>query len=373
MRYDVGETLDRRYRLKRLVARSERGVIFEADHAHLDRTVAVRLLADAEAEDPARERLWEEARRLDRVHHPAVLRIVDVAETAQGTPFVVTEAIVGRTLDGLLAVEGHLQVESAVEVALAVADALAAAHAVGVFHASLAPSSILCAPSGASPAARLLDVGVAPSLLGVISGPLEAMAYAAPERLGGGEPDGPSDVHALGAILHEMLTGELPARGEPGALPDGVSEALAAVVERARGPRSKRFGTAAALADALRQATRSEPPPASLPPPARAFPRAPYVTPVRVRAPEGAMLDGRTEDISEGGLLLLVNGEIPEDVSVLVRFALPGSGRLVSVPARTRWARRSGGREALGVRFEEPGDRVLEDIRAYVEILGRPS
>jgi c-di-GMP-binding flagellar brake protein YcgR len=93
---------------------------------------------------------------------------------------------------------------------------------------------------------------------------------------------------------------------------------------------------------------------------------------VRLRRPNGDALDGRTEDISEGGLLILVSGEVAAEESVLVRFALPSSGRLVSVPATTRWARRAGGREALGLRFEEPGDRVVEDIRSYVDYLASP-
>jgi serine/threonine-protein kinase len=374
VQYDVGETLDRRYRLKRLIARSERGVVFEAEHLHLSRAAAVRLLAAEEAGDEAAaERLLLEARRLDEARHPAVVRVLDAARTPQGEPFVATEVLAGRTLDGVLAVEERLPVEDAVAIARSVAEALARAHAAGVFHAGLAPTSILrAAPSAGGPAAKLLDVGVAPSPIGVLGGPLAAMAYAAPERLGGGAPDAAADVHALGAILFEMLRGELPPREASPELPPDVPRPLAAVVRRALAERAERYATMDALAAALREATRVEPPAPSLPPPPRAFPRAPYVTPVRLRRPNGDALDGRSEDISEGGLLVLVSGEVTAEESVLVRFALPSSGRLVSVPATTRWVRRAGGREALGLRFEDPGQKVLDDIRAYVDYLASP-
>lgn len=372
MPYEVGRTLDRRYRLKRLIARSERGLVFEADHAHLDRSVALRLLAEEQRGDArAKAKLLEEAARLDRVKHPGVIRVIDAAETEQGEAYLVTEALTGRPLDGLIAVEGRLPLDEALEVVLAVADALAQAHAVGIFHAGLASTSVLRTAYG-RPAAKLIDTGVAPSPVGVLGGPLAAMAYAAPERLAGGAADAASDVYSLGALLHEMLTGELPERDAPVAL-EGVPAPLADAVRSALSPRAARVPSMDAFASSIREATQIQPIPPSLPPPARATPRAPYVTPVRLRLPDGHALDGRTEDISEGGLLILVTGDVEAEASVLVRFALPTSGRMVSVPAVTRWVRSTGGREALGVRFEDPGEKVLEDIRAYVDYLARPA
>ncbi len=372
MPHEVGDLVDRRYRLKRLIARSERGVVFEAHHAHLDRAVALRLLAEEQLGDAkARQKLLEEAARLDRVRHPGVIRVIDAAQTERGEPYVVTEAITGRPIDGLIAVEGRLPLDEALDVALALVDALAQAHAAGVFHGGLASTSVLRTATG-RPAAKLLDTGVAPSPIGVLGGPLAAMAYAAPERLAGGAADRASDVYSAGVLLHEMLTGELPEREAEPPL-QGVPSALAAVVRAALAPLASRIATMDELAARLREATRVQPLPPSLPPPERAAPRAPYITPARIRRPDGRALDGRTEDISEGGLLILVTGEVAAEESVLVRFALPTSGRMVSVPAVTRWVRSTGGREALGVRFEDPGEKVLEDIRAYVALVGRPA
>jgi c-di-GMP-binding flagellar brake protein YcgR len=88
--------------------------------------------------------------------------------------------------------------------------------------------------------------------------------------------------------------------------------------------------------------------------------------------PGGDALDGRSEDISEGGLLVLAPKRVENASEVLVRFALPRDGRMVSMPAETRWVRSAAGREALGLRFLDPSEKVRADIRAYVEYLARP-
>ncbi len=378
----VGDTLDRRYALKRLIASSDGALLFEADHTHLARTVAVRLLSPEASRDArARAALLAEARLLDRARHPGVLRVVDVAETSEREPYLATAPITGRPLDGVLAVRGALTVEEAIAVTVSIGDALAHAHSIGSAHAGLCASSVMLSPgtSGAvrarasappgTLAAILLDVGVAPGPTSTLAGPLAALGYAAPERLKGSPPDPASDAHALGALLFEMLTGELPRSLESAhALPPPLLE----VVRRALAPRESRFAGAAELVSALRDSTTASAIPVSIPPPRRrAHARAGYVTPVRVRRPNGQAVDGRTEDISEGGLLLLINADVATGESLLVRFALPMTGRIVSVPAQARWIRETRGEaRACGLQFVDPGDKVLEDIRAYVAFLG---
>lgn len=371
---DAGITLDRRYALKRLIAKSEHASIFEATHTHLGRTVALRVLTDPSPRDV--DALFEEARRLEAVEHPGVVRVHDAAETDGGDIYLVTEAMDGRPLDGLLATRGRFHLEEAIAITLAVGDALAAAHAKGVVHAGLCPSSILHVDKAGRGAAKLIDLGVSPSPMGVLSGPLAAMGYAAPERLSGSVGGPLGDVHALGAILWEMLTEQLPERdGERDvrALRPDIPDEVAFVLERSIAEATHRFADMTQLTDALREVTTSQALPITLPPPARrAHPRAAYVTPVRLRVPGGDSLDGRCEDISEGGLLTLVSGEVETGVEVLARFALPSSGRMVSLPAETRWSREVGGKLAVGLQFIDPGEKIAEDIRAYAEYMGTP-
>lgn len=350
---------------------------------HLARTVAVRIL-EPSASAKEREKLFGEARLLDRVRHRGVVALIDVGESPEGEPYLATDAMAGRPLDGVLAVRGALAADEAVPIALDVADALGHAHALGVAHLGLAPASILLATrpgaARASPPApneapgaraKLLDFGLSPSPTGGVSGPLSALGYASPERLAGGEADARNDVHAVGALLFEMLTGELPGRGAEAPVP--APPRVVDVIRRALAPRERRYANASELAAALRDAIAAEALPASVPPrQRRAHPRAAYVTPVRVRRSNGTAIDGRTEDISEGGLLVLLDAELEPREPVLVRFALPASGRMVSVPAQARWARESrASTRAVGLAFVDAGEKVLEDIRAYVAYLGQ--
>jgi serine/threonine protein kinase len=375
VRLSVGQTFDQRYALKRLVTRAEGGVVFEASHLYLDRVVAVRIV-DGAASAPRRALLGE-ARLLDRARHPSVLRVLDSADGADGA-YLVSEVPGGRPLDGVLAVRKVLAIDESVAIALAIADALAHAHAFGIAHAGLCSSSVVLAEQVSEhfpTPARLLDFGVSPwpSALG---GALGAMPYAAPERLAGAPASPATDVYALGALLFEMITGELPSgrrdRASVIALrpetPVSVADAIASALATA----DARAASMGAMIDALRSATKT-PLPRSLPPPMRrTHPRAAYVTPVRVKRPNGATVDGRTEDISEGGLLVLANAPTALREEVLVRFALPSSHKMVSLAARVRWTREvRPGTHAFGVQFDDPGDKVREDIASYARFVAR--
>ena len=369
---EVGSTLDRRYRLRRLIAKSERGSVWDALHVSLERAVAIRMLEGGSTEELAP--LFEEARRLERVHHPSLVRVHDVV-ALEGGAYLAMDPIEGRILDGVLAVRGTLAIEEAVQVAVEIGEALAAAHDAGYAHGRLCPSSVLLTQAaGALRSARLLDLGVSPCPTGVLSGPLAAMAYVAPEILEGAPIHASGDIYSVGALLGECLTSLLPS--EEGALArlrerSEVPASLAEVVRCALAPVSERYPDMRTFLEVLRASVRKEAI-ASQPPPARrAHPRAGYVTPVRLLLPGGEALDGRSEDISEGGLLVLAPKPVAIASEVLVRFALPLDGRIVSMPAETRWMRSAAGREALGLRFLDPSEKVRADIRAYVEYLGR--
>jgi len=105
----------------------------------------------------------------------------------------------------------------------------------------------------------------------------------------------------------------------------------------------------------------------------RRYPRAPYVTMVKVRRAGGSVLLGRSEDVSEGGLLVMSEQPCAQDENVLVCFALPGSGQPVEAEAVARWIRRGRGFGLAGFEFVQlsPASRVL--IRRYVDEVGNGS
>mgnify|MGYP002077100585 FL=1 len=111
----------------------------------------------------------------------------------------------------------------------------------------------------------------------------------------------------------------------------------------------------------------------------RRFARAPYITPYRVVRHDGGTIDGRSEDISEGGLLIVLSqreesrAQGNKDASpekVRVRFALPTSGLVATAVATVRWVRDNRGRSALGIEFDDLPDEARDSIATYVKLVG---
>ncbi|HWZ91634.1 MAG TPA: PilZ domain-containing protein, partial [Polyangiaceae bacterium] len=102
----------------------------------------------------------------------------------------------------------------------------------------------------------------------------------------------------------------------------------------------------------------------------RRFARAPYVTPARIFRANGSTLDGRSEDISVGGLLVLAPQAFGQEEHVKVRFALPITGKLLEVPAIARWVKMARGTGAVGLEFAGLAPDHLAVIENYVTAMG---
>jgi len=276
----VGEIVDTRYELRRLIARGGMSLVFEAHHKFTRRAVALKLLpAELRGKRDIRGRLLREAYALAAVRHPGFVEVLDAGVCGEHGPYVVLEMLEGRTLDGILAARRRLSIADAVQVARQVCDAIAHANARGVVHRDVKPSNVFVARSEiGEETVKLIDLGVA----AVAEGKLEehdrkltqahevvgTPEYMAPEQLWGREVDARTDVYAIGMSLFECLTGEVPYVGsypdvlvqvsnatEPPSVRDAraeVSPALAVVIETAleKDP-SSRFQTAAELGRAL--------------------------------------------------------------------------------------------------------------------------
>ncbi len=414
----VGDVLDGRYQLLRDLGRGAAGVVFEARHLFTGRIVAVKMILAGQRSADVREhraRLQREGRALASIRHPGVVEVLDGGVTPDGAAYVVMEMLEGRTLEGLLAARTKLSVQATVAIALQLCDALAAVHEAGIVHRDVKPSNmIVLRDRDGRERVKLVDFGIAKMAqlkednltgLGAVIG---TPAYMSPEQLLGlADVDLTSDVYAVGVTMFECLTGALPYAGNyPQVLlevtgqqpppsvrslaPD-LPPGLALVVDRAMAKsRTSRFSTVQELAGAIgiavpgagRLTTLLGPPPL----PRREAPaeeqrrrarRAPYNTPVQLvlEGQQSRTIDGRSEDVSEGGLLVLSHGECEAGLRVVIRFALPTGGKIVSVPAQVRWVRassglsRASGVHAMGVEFIDQPAAVRSSIALYVGLM----
>lgn len=197
------------------VGRGPAGKVYKAFDAVHKEFMAVRLLSpDISADDQAVDRLQAEIGRASGVRHPCVGRLYGLGREERSV-YVTAEYISGENLRSLLRRGGPLSVKRALHIAGQVAEGLAAAHRMRVFHFDLKPGNIILERDGA---ARITDFGLAPIMRITGNGGggqgAPAQGYRAPEQAGALEPDGRSDLYALGAILCEVVTGHLPFAGE---------------------------------------------------------------------------------------------------------------------------------------------------------------
>ncbi len=213
------------YRLDRLLGSGGMGVVWRAWDERLERWVALKQVRAGATLSHGRELLRREARAVARLSHPAIVRVYDILEGADGD-WIVMELVEGRTLRCLLD-EAALPPAQAVRLCREIAEGLAEAHAHGILHRDLKASNVIVGSSGR---AKILDFGLAKELPregdpegqeltastpGVIPGTCFAMS---PEQVLGSPLDERSDLFSLGSLLYEMLTGEPPFRAESSTL-----------------------------------------------------------------------------------------------------------------------------------------------------------
>ena len=400
-RSESATLLDGRYEVRREIARSDRSIVHLARHTFTLRPVAIKLLSQARVRlAPERQALLAEARLLTELRHPCLVEVLDAGEIRSASfgarpPFLVMEMVEGRGLDGILASRGRLHADDAVGIALALCDVLGTVHDSGVVHRAVTPSNVLIPATRSDPRmermrsllepVKLIDLGAAVAVItqGVDprlpNPPRGVVEYLAPELLALEEVDGRSDIYSLAVLLYECLTGDLPNKELDGAdelaAGGGLSRALAQVLRRALSvDPADRFRDMAAFAAGLREAQHKvpTPPPPSPPASRRQHPRAAYLTPVRVSRVGQQNVDASSEDISEGGMLLVGPRVLDDGEEVQVRFALPISGAVAVARAVARWSRAArDGRGAIGLAVVELDEAVREEIGQYVRYFGQ--
>lgn len=198
------------------------GRVYRAHQPELDRTVAIKILHRALADDPRIARHFRtEAIAAARFSHPNSVAVIDYGETDDGVPFLVMEYLEGRTLSQIIRDEAPLDVGRAVAIAIQILHALGDAHALGIVHADVKSDNVLVKETrDRGEQAKLVDFGLARIAYeggmdygtddAFISGTPE---YMAPEIIRGAPPSALSDCYAVGAMLYELITGGTPFGG----------------------------------------------------------------------------------------------------------------------------------------------------------------
>lgn len=396
---DSAQTIDRTYDVVRPIALGGMGCVLAARHRVTGRLVAIKVVRPEllERADVA-GRVHDEAIALGRVVHPGIVDVVAAGTCPTHGPYVATELLEGRALDGLMAARESLDVPQVVWMMSRVASALRSVHRAGMVHRDVKPGNIFLATTSRGTTFKLVDFGIARRIETPIDSRitepgelLGTLDYMPPEQLAAASMVDPrSDQYALGVVLFECLTGTVPKLGSrligaprevdvlamrkdaPPALAEAIQRMLAVEPE-------ERFADMAAALAAMPDAPAESPAPvAQNGVSRRRFVRAPYTAPCRVVRKNGNPIDGRIEDISKGGLLVVLkaassSAELPQfDASgeeVSVRFALPTSGLVVAQRASVRWVKDARGRAAIGVEFVELAPETEKAIDAYVSYM----
>jgi formylglycine-generating enzyme required for sulfatase activity/cephalosporin-C deacetylase-like acetyl esterase len=210
----IGKTISH-YRIIEKLGGGGMGVVYRAEDIRLKRIVALKFLPpELTRDEEAKKRFIHEAQAASALQHRNICTIHEIDETPDGQMFICMDCYDGETLKQKI-VRGRVPVREAVDIAVQTAEGLAKAHEAGMVHRDIKPANIIVTKEGE---VKILDFGLA-KLAGQTrvtrtGTTLGTVAYMSPEQAMGGVVDARSDIFSLGAILYEMLAGEVPFPGE---------------------------------------------------------------------------------------------------------------------------------------------------------------
>jgi len=211
----IGTVFDGRYRIVRKLGTGGMADVYLAEDQELGRRVAIKILNDRHAaDDQFVERFRREAKNAAGLSHPNIVSVYDRG-TAEGTYYIAMEYLDGRSLKELIVSRGPAPVKTAVEYARQILAAVGFAHRHGIVHRDIKPHNVLVA--GDEGRLKVTDFGIArsgASQMTEVGSIIGTAQYLSPEQARGAPVDQTSDLYAVGVVLYELLTGQVPFTGD---------------------------------------------------------------------------------------------------------------------------------------------------------------
>jgi serine/threonine protein kinase len=276
----IGSVIAGRYKVEKLLGRGGFGAVYKVEHATTGKAQVLKVLRPNLADDPTQvQRFFNEAKVSSRLSHPNTVNVFDFGQTEGGLLFIAMELLDGAELGHALRERGTLDPVRTIHIAMAVLKSLAEAHTAGLVHRDLKPDNIfLCKHAGEAEFVKVIDFGIAkPMDAGTDAGltrtgfTVGTPKYMSPEQVLNKPLDCRSDLYALGVILYQCLSGDVPFAGpspmetlmmhlqqEPRPLQEVVAQPLpaglaAVVMQSLRKHPWERFADAEDMLDALEE------------------------------------------------------------------------------------------------------------------------
>jgi len=210
----IGKTISH-YKILEKLGGGGMGIVYKAQDTKLDRTVALKFLPPhLHLDDEAEKRFISEAKAASAFDHNNICTIYEIDKTDEDQLFIAMACYEGETLKKKLE-KGPVNVDEAIDIAAQVTEGLKRAHQKGIIHRDIKPANIFITNDGL---VKILDFGLAKvstqTQMTTMGTTMGTIAYMSPEQTKGEEVDHRTDIWSLGVVLYEMLTGELPFKGD---------------------------------------------------------------------------------------------------------------------------------------------------------------